>query len=84
MTTTLYEHYAYIARETKQPKYLDFYELEQKDLKNIECYLDQTVRIDNKWFFVTTAKKYYRSEAERDRAPKFYIKRLYKKPEAIV
>lgn len=83
MTDTLYEHCFYLVKETKKPTYLDFYDLEDKDLKSIECYLEQTVRINNKWYFVTTGKKYFRSEADRENAPKYYIKALYQKPIAL-
>ena len=79
---TLYEHVYYLVKETKKPKYLDFYDLRETD--NPEYYLDQTVRINGKWFFMTTGKTHFRSAADRDNAPKIYIKYLYKKKQIYI
>lgn len=79
MPDILYEHYYYLMKETKKPKYLDFYELEDTDLKNIECYLEQTVRYKNKWYFIEFKKKYFYTEEARKNAPKYMIKELYQK-----
>ena len=77
---TLYEHWYYVMRETKKPVYLVFYDLERKDLQDIECYLEQTVRYDGKWFFVKAKTTYFGNERDRDAAFRLFIKFLYKKP----
>ena len=79
----LYEGSYYLIRQTKKPKYLDFYELEDKDLSCIECYLEQTVRYKNDWYFIEQKHRYFHSENERDISPRYYIKKLYKKLEVI-
>ena len=84
MTNTLYEHCYYQMRETKRPKYLDFYELEKKDLQHIECYLEQTVRYSEKWFFIEMKKTYFQSAYLRDQAPRNWIKYLYQKKSPIL
>ncbi len=75
---TLYEHCYYRLRETKKPTYLDFYELDVNDLHNLECYLNQTIRFQNKWYFLEMKKKYFYTEKERDATPKYMMKPLYK------
>ena len=79
----LYEQWYYLMKETKKPTYLDFYDLEDRDLNFIENYLEQTVRYQDKWYFVTNGKKYFSTAEDRDTAPKYYIKELYKKPVPI-
>jgi hypothetical protein len=81
---TLFEHCYYQARETKKPIYLDFYEIEKKDLPHIDCYLEQTIRYNNKWYFVEMKKTYFRSETQRNNAPKYWIKNLYQKKSPIL
>jgi len=81
---TLYEHCFYLIKETKKPKYLDFYDLNEKDLNSPEIYLEQTIRFNDKWYFITTGKQYCRSEEERENTPKIYIKHLYKKKEPLL
>lgn len=83
MNDCLYEHCYYLMRETKNPKYLDFYDLEDKDLKSIECYLEQTVRYKNKWYFIESKKTYFYTEEAREKASKHMIKELYKKAKAL-
>ena len=83
MNNILYEHCYYLMRQTKNPKYLDFYDLEEKDLRCIDCYLEQTVRYNNEWYFVEMKKKYYYNEIDREKAPKYMIKKLYKKVEEL-
>ena len=82
---TLYEHCYYLIKETKKPKYLDFYELEEKDFEYpmVVSYLEQTVRYNDKWYFITTKNIHYRTIEERDKAPKVYIKELYKKERGL-
>ncbi len=77
---TLYEHCYYLMKETKKPTHLDFYELEDKDLRMLDAYEKQTVRYQGKWFFVTYRKQYFYSEESQKNAPRVYIKYLYKKP----
>jgi len=79
----LYEHLYYLMRQTKQPKYLDFYELEGKDLKKLEYYVNQTIRYNGEWYFVKMEKTYFYDEFRRDAAPMYYIKKLWKQPEPI-
>ena len=81
---TLYEGMYYLIKETKQPKYLDFYELEEKDLNDPVMYLEQTVRYAGKWYFITTKTRCFDSENERDSAPKVYIKNLYQKKKPLM
>lgn len=78
----LYSQYYYILRETKNPKYLDFYDLDDKDINEFDLalYQNQTIKYKNKWFFVTWKKRYCNSEKKRDALPERYIKYLYKKP----
>ena len=85
MTNILYEHFYYLIKETKKPTYLDFYDLDDSDFTETKlcCYLEQTIRYGGKWFFVTTKKQYFGTEAGRDAAPKMLIKHLYQKPEPI-
>ena len=80
MDNIVYSHYYYLVRETKRPTYLDFYDLTDKDMEYPEIYLEQTIRYKNKWFFVTSKTKYFRTEKEQQEAPRVYIKYLYKKP----
>ena len=75
----LYEHYYYLMHETKRPKYLDFYDLNNKDLSMLELYMDQTVRYEGKWFFVKQYKKYFRDKKIRDSAPRNFIRYLYER-----
>lgn len=77
----LHEHNYYLMQETKKPTYLDFYELEEKDLPKIDCYLEQTVRYNDKWFFIKSAKTYF--SLRQENYPKLWIKYLYKTKEAI-
>lgn len=70
-------------RETKKPKYLDFYDLEREDLKNIEIYLENTVRYDGRWYFIETKKRYFRDEKESKKAEKIYIKNLYRNKQVL-
>ena len=84
MENILYSHQYYLVKETKNPTYLDFYDLTDKDMKYPEIYLEQTIRYRDRWFFVTSKTEYFRSEVEREKAPKVYIKYLYKKPEAFI
>ena len=81
---TLYEHCYYLMTETKKPKYLDFYDLEDKDLGWLVSYRNQTVRYRGKWFFVTYKKTYFSSEKAAKEAPENYIKYLYQKPIPII
>lgn len=81
---TLYEHCYYLMKETKKPVYLDFYELEKKDLPNIVCYLEQTVRYNGKWFFIKMLKSYFKEYNQRENAPKNWIKFLYQKKQPIL
>lgn len=85
MNNVLYEHIYYLIKETKKPKYLDFYELDDTDFTEAKlcCYLEQTIRYKGKWFFVTTKKQYFSTEAGRDTASKMLLKYLYRKPESI-
>lgn len=78
----LYEQHYYLIKETKKPTYLNFYELDDADFTEFMLcgYLEQTIRYNGKWFFVTTKKQYFSTEAGRDEAPKILIKYLYKKP----
>jgi len=80
MDNILYEQVYYLIKETKKPTYLDFYDLDDADLKMIECYLEQTIRYKNRWYFITTKKQYFSNAEKRDTAPKIYLKNLYKKP----
>lgn len=82
MSDTLYESNYYLIKETKKPVYLDFYELDDTDFTEAKicCYLEQTVRYNGKWFFITTKKRYFSTAVGRDAAPKVVIKYLYKKP----
>lgn len=80
---TLYEKTQYILKQTQKPKYLDFYDLDKKDLTMPEIYIGETIRLENKWFFLEVKKKYFNSEKERDEAPTTLIKELYKKPTAL-
>jgi len=82
-TTVLYEGIYYLMRETKKPTYLNFYELEEKDLWDLIVYCDQTVRYNDKWFFISMKKTYFSTKERRDAAPKQYIKYLYKKKEPV-
>jgi len=83
MENILYEHVYYIIKETKKPKYLDFYELTEKDLKDPEIYLEQTIRYNDKWFFITTGKQYFATEISSLLAPKIFIKYLYRPKEEL-
>lgn len=85
MTNILYEHQYYLIKETKKPFYLDFYDLDDSDFTEARlcCYLEQTIRYKDKWFFVTTKKQYFSTETARDNAPKILIKYLYQKPKPI-
>ena len=83
-TSTIFEHCYYLVKQTKKPTYLDFYDISPKDLKFPEIYCDQTVRIEGNWYFVTMKKTYYYNEEEWKTAPRVYIKRLYKKPVAVL
>jgi hypothetical protein len=84
MENALYEHVFYLIKETRKPKYLDFYELDDKDLKSPEFYLEETIRHNGKWYFITTSKQYFRSEELRAKAPRVFIKHLYKAKEAVL
>lgn len=75
----LYEHYYYLMQETKNPKYLDFYDLDNKDLSLLELYINQTVRYRGRWFFVKQYKKYFRNKKNADVAPGNFIKYLYER-----
>lgn len=77
----LYEHVYCLIRETKKPKYLDFFALDAADLRDPRAYLEQTIRYAGKWFFVTTGKQIFKTVEARDAAPKIYIKFL-RKPKA--
>ena len=81
--TTMYEGGYYLMKETKQPKYLDFYDLKKEDLSSLVAYVDQTVRYKKRWFFVTHKTKLFYSFDVRDNYPENWIKYLYKKPEEI-
>ena len=76
---TLYRSKYFLMRETKQPTYLDFFDIEDKDLKYLYDYEDQTVRYNGKWFFIEQHHQDFSSEERRDASPKAYIKYLYKK-----
>jgi len=79
----LYEKTQYLLKQTFKPKYLDFYDINEKDLTMPEIYLNQTLRFNNKWYFLTKSKKYFYSAEERDKMPELLIKDLYKKPIAL-
>ena len=81
--TTMYEGGYYLMKETKQPKYLDFYDLKKEDLAILRTYIGQTVRYKKRWFFVTHKTKLFYSFDVRDNYPENWIKYLYKKPEEI-
>jgi len=81
--TTMYEGGYYLMKETKQPKYLDFYDLKKEDLAILRTYIGQTVRYKKRWFFVTYKTKLFYSFDVRDNYPKNWIKYLYKQPEEI-
>lgn len=85
MDRVLYEHQYYLVKETKQPTFLDFYGLEDKDFAEfiVAGYVNQTIQYKNKWFFVTIQKKYFSTEEKRDASPKVLIKYLYKEPKPI-
>ncbi len=84
MNNILYERHYYLMKQTKKPVYLDFYELEDKDLKLLNIYLEQTVRYKNEWYFIEWKKKYYHNEENAKKAPEFMIKKLYKKEEPLL
>ena len=81
--TTMYEGGRYLMKETKQPKYLNFFDLKDKDLSLLVAYVDQTIRYKNKWFFVTHNTKLFYSEKDRDNYAENWIKYLYKQPNQI-
>jgi len=83
MTDIRYEGIYYLMKETKQPKYLDFYDLKREDLTTIWFYVGQTVRYRKRWFFVTDETKLFYSKKERDNYPQNWIKHLYKQPKPI-
>ena len=83
MDNLLYEYCYYLMRQTKKPKYLDFYELKDKDLKCLDSYLEQTVRYKNEWYFIESKRKYFHNKLDRDNAPRYIIKKLYKKPYSL-
>lgn len=80
---TMYEGGRYLMKETKQPKYLDFFDLEDKHLSVLAVYVDQTVRYKNKWFFITYKTKLFYSKKDRDNYAENWIKYLYKQPNQI-
>lgn len=46
----VHRRYIFIAKETKKPRYLDFYDLDS--FREISLYEKQTVRLNGKWYFV--------------------------------
>jgi len=81
MRNVLYENSYYLLRETKNPTYLDFYELNDRDVEfpAIVAYAKQTVRYKGKWFFVE-----YKTEIGCEkRGVSVFLKHLYKKPKKI-
>ena len=80
MGNTRYEGGYYLIKETKQPKYLDFYDLKKKDLTTLWAYVGQTVGYRKRWFFITYKTTLFYSEKARDNYAKNWIKYLYKQP----
>ena len=81
MSSILYEHTIYYLQETRNPTYLIFHELsiDDKDLYFLEVYLGETMRWNNKWWIVRCRRQYFRDEATRDSAVRYYFKPLYKR-----
>jgi len=62
---------------------LDFYDLEDKDLKSLICYFNKTVRYKGKWFIVKSKTNWFDSEKDRDNYAENWIKYPYKKATPI-
>jgi len=62
---------------------MDFYDLEDKNLKDLLLYENQTVRYKGKWYIVKEKKQLFRTEEERDKFPVNWIKNPYKNTVAI-